>query len=68
MVWDERDLEDHLVPTPCHGQGHLPLDQVAQSSVEGKDNLPRPAGHTLLDAPHDPIGFLGSQGTLLAHG
>ena len=39
-----------------------------QGSVEGKENLPRPAGHTLLDAPQDPIGFLGSQGTLLAHG
>jgi len=29
-----------------------------QGSVEGKENLPRPAGHTLLDAPQDPIGFL----------
>jgi len=25
-----------------------------QGSVEGKENLPRPAGHTLLDAPQDP--------------
>ena len=39
-----------------------------QGSVEGKENLPRPAGPTLLDAPQDPIGFLGSQGTLLAYG
>ena len=31
MVWVGRDLKDHLVPTPCHGQKHLPLDQVAQS-------------------------------------
>ena len=31
MVWVGRDLKDHLVPTPCHGQGHLPPDQVAQS-------------------------------------
>jgi len=29
MVWVGRDLEDHLVLTPCHGQGHLPLDPVA---------------------------------------
>jgi len=35
-----------------------------QGSVERKENLPHPAGHTLLDAPQDPIGFLGSQGTL----
>ena len=39
-----------------------------QGSVEGKENLPRPAGHTLLNAPQDPIGLLGNQGTLLAHG
>ena len=39
-----------------------------QGSVEGEENLPRPAGHTPLNAPQDPIGFLGNQGTLLAHG
>lgn len=26
-----RDLKAHLIPTPCHGQGHLPLDQVLQA-------------------------------------
>ena len=36
-----------------------------QGRVEGKENLPRPAGHTPLYAPQDPIGLLGSQGTLL---
>jgi len=30
-----------------------------QGSVEVKENLPHPAGHTLLDAPQDSIGFLG---------
>ena len=39
-----------------------------QGRAEGKENLPRPASHTPLDAPQDPIGLLGSQGTLLAHG
>jgi len=34
MVWVRRDLKDHLVPTPCHGQGHFPLDQVAQSLIQ----------------------------------
>jgi len=34
MVWVGRDLIDHLVPTPLHGEGHLPLDQVAQSPVQ----------------------------------
>lgn len=31
MVWLGKDLKDHLVPTPCHEQGQLPLDQVAPS-------------------------------------
>jgi len=39
-----------------------------QGRVEGEENLPQPAGHTPHDAPQDPIGLLGSQGTLLAHG
>jgi len=39
-----------------------------QGSVEGQENLPRPAGHTPPNAPQDPIGLLGSQGTLLAQG
>lgn len=34
MVWAERDHEDCLVPTLCHGLGYLPLDQVAQSSIQ----------------------------------
>ena len=39
-----------------------------QGRVEGKENFPRPAAHTPFDAPQDPIGLLGTQGTLLAHG
>lgn len=32
--WAElEDLEDNLIPTPCHGQGHLPLDQLAHAPV-----------------------------------
>jgi len=34
MVWVGRDLRDHVVPTHCYGQGHLPLDQVAQSPIQ----------------------------------
>ncbi|NXG55756.1 PR40A factor, partial [Hemiprocne comata] len=29
-----RDLKDHLVPNPLHGQGHLPPDQVAPSPIQ----------------------------------
>jgi len=31
MVWVGRDLTDHPVPTPCHGQGHLPSDQLLKA-------------------------------------
>jgi len=34
MVWVGRDLKDQLIPTPCHGQGHLPPDQVAPSPIQ----------------------------------
>jgi len=30
----EGTFKDHLVQGPCHGQGHLPLDQVAQSPIQ----------------------------------
>jgi len=33
-VWVGRDLERPSSPTPCHEQGHLPPDQVAQSSIQ----------------------------------
>ena len=33
IVWVGRDLKDHLAQPPCKEQGHLPLDQVAQSPV-----------------------------------
>uniref|UniRef100_A0A672V9S4 Alstrom syndrome protein 1 n=1 Tax=Strigops habroptila TaxID=2489341 RepID=A0A672V9S4_STRHB len=31
MFWVGRDLKAPPAPTPCHGQGHLPLEQVAPS-------------------------------------
>lgn len=33
MDWVGRVLKDHLVPTPCHAHGPLPLNQVAQSLI-----------------------------------
>ena len=39
-----------------------------QGRAEGQENLPRPAAHTPPHAPQDPIGLLGTQGTLLARG
>lgn len=29
MVWVGTNLKRHLVPSPCHGKGHLPLNQAA---------------------------------------
>lgn len=34
LVWVGKALKDHLVPAPCRGQGHIPLDQVAHSSIQ----------------------------------
>jgi len=34
MVWVGKNLKNHPIPTPCGGQGHLPLDQIAQSPIQ----------------------------------
>lgn len=34
MAWVGKDLKDHLVSTPCHRQGHLPLYQIAQGLIQ----------------------------------
>lgn len=34
MVWVGNYLKDHLISTPCHGQGHLTPDQVAQNCIQ----------------------------------
>ena len=31
MAWVEKDHNDHVVSTPCYGQGGQPPDQAAQS-------------------------------------
>ena len=33
MVWVGRDIKQHPVPTPCHGQSCHPLDQAAQGLI-----------------------------------
>ncbi|KFR00107.1 Forkhead-associated domain-containing protein 1, partial [Opisthocomus hoazin] len=43
-------------------------DRPSLGQCRERKTLPRPAGHTCPNASQDPIGFLGSQGTLLAHG
>jgi len=30
----EGNFEDHLIQAPCHEQGHLSLDEVAQSPIQ----------------------------------
>lgn len=34
VVWAGRHLQDHPVPNPCCGQGHLPADQAAPSLIQ----------------------------------
>jgi len=60
MVWVGRDLKDHLVPTPpCHGQGYLPLHQVAQSPTQpGLEHFQGGGSHSFsaqgVLVPHHP--------------
>ena len=52
MAWVGRDLKDHLVQPRCHKQGHLPLDQVAQSPVQpGLGMLPGIGSHSFSGQP-----------------
>lgn len=39
-VWVGRDFKTHLVPTPCHWQGHLPVDLVALPDSAWPQTLP----------------------------
>lgn len=34
LVWVGGHLKDQLIPTPCRGRGHLPLDQIAPSPTQ----------------------------------
>jgi len=59
MVWVGRDLKDHLVPSPCHGQGHLPLAHAAQSSIQpGLEHCQGGGSHSFsrqpVPLPHHP--------------
>ena len=54
-IWTHRTvcvakkLIDHLVALPCHGQGHLPLDQVAQRPIQpGLEHFQRGASTAFL--------------------
>jgi len=59
MVWVGRDLKDHLVPPPRHGQGHLPLEQAAQSPIQpGLEHCQEGGSHSFsgqpMPVPHHP--------------
>ena len=56
MVWVGRDLQGSSSPTPGSAQGHLQLDQVAQSPVQ--PGLERFQGWGLHHLPGQPVpGF-----------
>jgi len=61
MLRAGRDLKDHLVPGPCHEQGHLPLGLVAQSSIQpGLEHCQGGGSHSFSGQPvvvfHHPHG------------
>ena len=60
MAWVEKDHNDHVVSTPCHGQGCQPPDQAAQSHIQpGLECLQGCGIHSLLGQPvpvcHHPL-------------
>jgi len=61
MVSVGRDLKYYLVPTPCHEQSHLPLEQVVQSSIQpGLEHFQGGGIHNFYQPPvpvfHHPHG------------
>jgi len=59
MVWVGQDFKYHPVPTPCHRQGHFPLDQVAQSHIQpGLEHFQGGGTHSFsgqpVPSPHHP--------------
>jgi len=60
MVWVGSYLIDLPVPMPpCHGQGHLPSDQVAQSPIQpGLEHFQERGIHSFsakpVPVPHKP--------------
>ena len=57
----ERTFRGHLAQPPCHGQGYLPLDQVAQRPIQaGLEQLPGGSNHSFsgqpVPVPHKPHG------------
>ena len=64
MAWVERDLNDHLISTPCYVQGHQPPEQAAQSHIQpGLECLQGWGIHNLLGESvpvhHHPLGEVG---------
>jgi len=47
--------------------GHSTPGEVSQCRVERQDDLTHPADHISFDAAQDTVGFLGCEGTVLAH-
>ena len=48
-----RDLKAHPVPSPCSGQGHLPLDQAAQGPIQS--GLEHIQGQSILSLSGQPV-------------
>jgi len=57
MVWVGKDLKDHPVPTPLPWQGHLPLDQVAQSPVQPRWSILRNTWERSISSSASLYGF-----------
>jgi len=56
MVWVGRDLSDHLVPTPCYRQGHLPLDSLPKAPSSLALNASREGASTASLISNNEVG------------
>ena len=66
MAWVEKDLRDHLVPTPCYMQGRQPADQAAQRHIQpGLQCLQGWGIHSLLGQPVQCVTILWVKNFLL---
>jgi len=54
-VWVERTFKDLLVQPPCSDQGHLQLDQAAQSPVQPSLECFQGRGIDHLCGQHVPV-------------
>lgn len=55
VAWVEKGLKDNLISSPCCEQGHLLLDQLAQSPIQHDLELFQGWGIHAFSGQHVPV-------------